>query len=320
MPSPRCGGGRVHRDPRFGTDVLTSATLDFGGRQAAVRVLDPLEPDQRVHLVGTQGRLVVEIPFNIPPDRPTRSVLTAGGHPPVDPHTEVVEIAAADQYGSRERCSRTRDPSETPTCRSHRRTPSRTCASSTRSGSDRTDRPDYRARLCRGLSWSVSARSRRQPMSQTYEINIRDDSPEVAAATHPGQRRLREPGRLGPGERAHLVGRLDLRRSHRGGREPGRLRRARHRRRVGVRRRGTPTGSSAPSTTCARTAGRSSSTTSQGTASRAQGLQAPVPRVDVRPERTADRVAERQGGRVLRPCRASRSTASRWTATRDSCS
>ena len=64
--------GAVHRDPRFGTDVLTSATLDFGGRHATFTCSTQLEPDQRVHLVGTQGRLVVEIPFNIPPDRPTR--------------------------------------------------------------------------------------------------------------------------------------------------------------------------------------------------------------------------------------------------------
>ncbi len=91
--------GAVHRDARFGTDVLTSATLDFGDRQATFTCSTQLEPDQRVHLIGTEGRLVVEIPFNTPPDRPTRLLLTAGGEPPVDPHTEVLEIAPADQYG-----------------------------------------------------------------------------------------------------------------------------------------------------------------------------------------------------------------------------
>ena len=91
--------GAVYRDPRFGTDVLTSATLDFGGRHATFTCSTQLEPDQRVHIVGTQGRLEVEIPFNIPPDRPTRLRFTAGGDPPVDPHTEVIEIPAADQYG-----------------------------------------------------------------------------------------------------------------------------------------------------------------------------------------------------------------------------
>ena len=71
----------VRRDPVFGTDVLTSAMLDFGGRQATFTCSTQLEPDQRVHLLGTAGRLEVEIPFNIPPDRPTRVVLAAGGDP-----------------------------------------------------------------------------------------------------------------------------------------------------------------------------------------------------------------------------------------------
>ena len=91
--------GAVHRDPRFGTDVLSSATLDFGGRHATFTCSTQLEPDQRVHVVGTEGRLSVEIPFNIPPDRPTRLLLTAGGDPPVAPHTDVIEIPAANQYG-----------------------------------------------------------------------------------------------------------------------------------------------------------------------------------------------------------------------------
>ena len=75
----------VRRDPRFGTDVLTSAVLDFGGRQATFTCSTQIEPDQRVHLVGTAGRLLVEIPFNIPPDLPTRIVHAAGGDPPVAP-------------------------------------------------------------------------------------------------------------------------------------------------------------------------------------------------------------------------------------------
>jgi predicted dehydrogenase len=88
----------VRRDPQFGTDVLTSAVLDFGGRHASFVCSTQLESDQRVELVGTDGRLVVDIPFNIPPDRPTRILHVAGGEPPVEPGVEVVEIAAADQY------------------------------------------------------------------------------------------------------------------------------------------------------------------------------------------------------------------------------
>jgi predicted dehydrogenase len=89
----------VRRDPAFGTDVLTSAVLDFGGRQATFTCSTQIEDDQRVHLVGTAGRLVVEIPFNIPPDRATRIVRAAGGDPPVAPALEVIEVPAADPYG-----------------------------------------------------------------------------------------------------------------------------------------------------------------------------------------------------------------------------
>jgi predicted dehydrogenase len=95
---PTAVSAAVRRDPAFGTDVLTSALLDFGGRHATFTCSTQLEPDQRVHLLGSAGRLLVEIPFNIPPDRPTRIVRAAGGDPPVAPGIEVIEIPAADQY------------------------------------------------------------------------------------------------------------------------------------------------------------------------------------------------------------------------------
>ncbi|HWL49672.1 MAG TPA: Gfo/Idh/MocA family oxidoreductase [Acidimicrobiia bacterium] len=88
----------IHRDPEFGTDVLTSVMLDFDGRHAAFTCSTQLEDDQRVHIYGTEGRLLVEIPFNIPPDRPTRVLLVSGGDPPVEPNVVVHQVAAADQY------------------------------------------------------------------------------------------------------------------------------------------------------------------------------------------------------------------------------
>ena len=82
---PTTSSAAVRLDPRFGTDAVTSAVLDFGGRHATFTCSTQIEPDQRVHLIGTTGRLLVEIPFNIPPDRPTRIVHAAGGDPPVAP-------------------------------------------------------------------------------------------------------------------------------------------------------------------------------------------------------------------------------------------
>lgn len=88
----------LHRDPVFGTDVLTSAVLDFGGRHAVLSCSTQHEPYQHVQLLGTDGRLSVEIPFNIPPDLPTRILHISGGNPPVAPGVDVIEIPAADQY------------------------------------------------------------------------------------------------------------------------------------------------------------------------------------------------------------------------------
>jgi predicted dehydrogenase len=88
----------VRRDSDFGTDVLTSAVLDFAGRQASFTCSTQIEDHQRVDLVGTAGRLVIEIPFNIPPDRATRILRVAGGDPPVAPAIEVIEVPPADPY------------------------------------------------------------------------------------------------------------------------------------------------------------------------------------------------------------------------------
>jgi predicted dehydrogenase len=89
----------VRRDPVMGIDTLSSATLVFpGGGQASFTCSTRAEPDQRVHIVGDRGRIDIEIPFNIPPDRETRIAVSAGGDPPVAPDTEVVTFDAADAY------------------------------------------------------------------------------------------------------------------------------------------------------------------------------------------------------------------------------
>jgi predicted dehydrogenase len=89
----------VHRDPVMGVDTLASAVLGFaGGGQASFTCSIRAEPDQRVHIVGDRGRIDIEIPFNIPPDRETRLRVTAGGDPPVAPATEVRTYPAADAY------------------------------------------------------------------------------------------------------------------------------------------------------------------------------------------------------------------------------
>jgi len=81
-----------------GTDVLTSAILAFDEHVATFTCSTRAEPDQRVHVYGTEGRISVGIPFNIPPDRLTEIVLTSGGDPPVHPSSETITFPTADPY------------------------------------------------------------------------------------------------------------------------------------------------------------------------------------------------------------------------------
>ena len=88
----------VRRDRATGVDGLVSAILDFDGGIASFTCAIRSESDQRVHIYGTKGRISIDIPFNIPPDRPTRIRLTAGGDPPVAPDTTVLEFPTTDPY------------------------------------------------------------------------------------------------------------------------------------------------------------------------------------------------------------------------------
>jgi predicted dehydrogenase len=90
--------GSVMRDEATGVDVLTSGLLEFETGVATFTCSTRAEDDQRVHVYGTEGRISIGIPFNIPPDRPTQVFLTAGGNPPVDPATEVLTFETADPY------------------------------------------------------------------------------------------------------------------------------------------------------------------------------------------------------------------------------
>ena len=88
----------IQRDPLSGVDILTSGLLEFDGGVATFACSTRAEDDQRVHVYGTEGRISIGIPFNVPPDRPTHIFVTHGGQPPVDPATETITFEAADPY------------------------------------------------------------------------------------------------------------------------------------------------------------------------------------------------------------------------------
>lgn len=64
--------GIVENDPVMGTDRLASAMLDFSTGTSTFTCSTQLMPFQRVNIFGTIGRIEIEIPFNAPPDKPTR--------------------------------------------------------------------------------------------------------------------------------------------------------------------------------------------------------------------------------------------------------
>lgn len=69
----------IDRDPEMRTDRLTSGLMEFAGGHAIFTCSTQLIPYQRVHFLGTRGRIEIEIPFNAPPDRPTRIFIDSTG-------------------------------------------------------------------------------------------------------------------------------------------------------------------------------------------------------------------------------------------------
>ncbi|MDP8905158.1 MAG: Gfo/Idh/MocA family oxidoreductase [Chloroflexota bacterium] len=89
----------IRRDAHMGIDTVSSAILEFAdGGIASFTCSTRTEDDQRVHVYGTRGHASIWIPFNIPPDRPTKVFVTSGGNPPVAPATETLTFPVADPY------------------------------------------------------------------------------------------------------------------------------------------------------------------------------------------------------------------------------
>ncbi len=90
--------GSVMRDPMGGTDIVAAGVLEFGDGVATFTTSTRAEDDQHVNVYGTEGRISVEIPFNIPPTLPTRIHIAAGGDPPVAAQVETLTFEPADPY------------------------------------------------------------------------------------------------------------------------------------------------------------------------------------------------------------------------------
>ena len=89
--------GAMELDPTFGVDRLTSMMLDFGGRHAIGTCSTQLQPYQRIQIVGSKGRIEIEIPFNTAPGRPCRLLVDRTGDLG-GAGVEVSELDACDQF------------------------------------------------------------------------------------------------------------------------------------------------------------------------------------------------------------------------------
>lgn len=84
--------GIVEFDAAFKTDRLVSGILDFGRGTSIFTCATQLAPFQRVNILGTEGRVEIDIPFNAPPDRPcTMRHQTREG-------TREIALETCDQY------------------------------------------------------------------------------------------------------------------------------------------------------------------------------------------------------------------------------
>lgn len=84
--------GIVEYDTGLGIDCLASGILDFSTGTSSFTCSTQLMPYQRVNILGTEGRIEIEIPFNAPPDKHTHMWLDKKSG------TEEIIFDPVDQY------------------------------------------------------------------------------------------------------------------------------------------------------------------------------------------------------------------------------
>jgi predicted dehydrogenase len=87
----------VERDPAFGTDRLATALLEFPSGQALFVCSTQLVLYQRTQILGTRGRIEIEVPYNAPADRPCR-IFVDDGRDTLGSGIETLAFDTLDQY------------------------------------------------------------------------------------------------------------------------------------------------------------------------------------------------------------------------------
>jgi len=89
---PRRVVGVLDFDPKMKIDRLASGIMDFGRGTSIFTCATQLSRYERVNIVGTEGRIEIELPFNAPPDRPCKLWRARGGA------IEEISLPAANHY------------------------------------------------------------------------------------------------------------------------------------------------------------------------------------------------------------------------------
>jgi predicted dehydrogenase len=87
----------LEKDSTFQVDRLTSAVLEFPSGHAIFTCSTQLVPYQRMQVLGTKGRIEIEVPFNAPNDRPCR-IFVDDGRDLVGGGITVETFPTCDQY------------------------------------------------------------------------------------------------------------------------------------------------------------------------------------------------------------------------------
>jgi predicted dehydrogenase len=87
----------IDRDPEMNTDRLSSVMLDYSPGHAIFTCSTQLVPFQRMQVLGTKARLDMEIPYNIPPDMPSRIFIDDGAELAAR-NARTEEFETVDQY------------------------------------------------------------------------------------------------------------------------------------------------------------------------------------------------------------------------------
>jgi predicted dehydrogenase len=94
---PRRVAATMVRDPQFGTDVLTSAVLEFPSAHCVFTCSTQIVPNQSIEFLGTTGRMWCDVPFNAIPGEISRLHIDNGSDLKGAGIT-TEEFAACDQY------------------------------------------------------------------------------------------------------------------------------------------------------------------------------------------------------------------------------